>query len=92
MSSSTHRAQVCDPLNVTKYYCNFDISFRVTGSGVKSQAEACQLALSKCIYKFDPTTYDQLTEMNYLTTNPKKVERKKTGLYKARAKYPYKRR
>lgn len=56
------------------------------------QAEACSLALARAFYKWDPNLADRLNKEELLKGNTKIVERKKTGLYKARKKYPYKRR
>lgn len=89
------RQKICAPLVASNYLCSFDVTFMVFGSGYTGQAEACSLALAKAIAKFDPSTVELLETDKYrnlLKHNPKIVQSKTTGLYKARKKYPYKRR
>ena len=71
---------------------SFDVSLRVYGGGFMGQSEACMLALSKAIVDYDPKVKEELVEKGALFINRKRSERKKTGLYKARKKFPYKRR
>jgi small subunit ribosomal protein S9 len=56
----------------------------VSGGGVKGQAEAIRLAMTKSLVKFDEG-YRAIARMHgYLTTDPRIVAPKKTGLRKNR--------
>jgi len=50
------------------------------------------LAVAKAIIKLRPNSKALLKKFNLLKTDPRKVERKHVGRYKARKKYPYNRR
>jgi small subunit ribosomal protein S9 len=62
----------------------FSIQVKVSGGGVSSQAEAIRLGVSRALIIFDETLKKSLKDKGYLTRNPRKVERKKPGLKKAR--------
>jgi small subunit ribosomal protein S9 len=61
-----------------------DISVKVQGGGITGQAEATQLGIARALVKFDPELKKQLKDQGFLTRDPRKKERKKPGLKKAR--------
>ena len=69
-----------------------DVKFYVFGGGYMSQAEACMVAAAKALVLAFPEHERFLSERNFLWTDSRIVEPKKTGLYKARKKYQYVRR
>jgi small subunit ribosomal protein S9 len=67
-------------LNPKDYY----FTVKVAGSGVNAQLEAIQLGIARAIAKNDPDKKKQLKDAGFITRDPRMVERKKTGLRKAR--------
>jgi len=61
-----------------------DITVKVKGGGVMSQAEAVTLGLARALVKFNETLKQELRGAGHLTRDPRRVERKKFGLKKAR--------
>lgn len=62
----------------------FNISIKVSGGGINSQAEAIRLGISRALVKMDETLRKQLKDLGFLTRDSRIVERKKPGLKKAR--------
>lgn len=61
-----------------------DISAQVEGGGLRSQAEAVRLGISRALLELNPTYRKTLKKLGYLTRDARKKERKKFGLKKAR--------
>lgn len=72
------------PLNLTESNGRFDISINVFGGGIKGQAEAISLAISRALIVDNPEKRPPLKKAKLLRRDARKVERKKTGLRKAR--------
>jgi small subunit ribosomal protein S9 len=62
----------------------FNVSVHVKGGGVQSQAEAMRHGLARALVEFDPSLRKLLKKLGYLKRDPRKKERKKFGLKKAR--------
>ncbi len=62
----------------------FDCFVRVKGGGVRGQAEAILLAVSRSLSHNSEDIKKQLRARKFLTRDPRMVERKKYGLHKAR--------
>ncbi len=62
----------------------FKVSVKVKGSSLPSQAEAVRHGIARALEKFDPALRAELKEKGYLKRDPRKKERKKFGLKKAR--------
>ncbi len=56
----------------------------VKGGGVHAQAEAIRLGLSRTLVAMNPIWRSKLKSLGFLKRDPRKVERKKYGLRKAR--------
>lgn len=62
----------------------FNVSAHISGGGIQSQAEAMRHGLSRALVEFDPSLRKTLKKLGYLKRDPRKKERKKFGLKKAR--------
>lgn len=60
------------------------VEVKVRGGGTKAQSEAIVLGLGRALAKFNEEFKKELRVAGYLTRDPRKVERKKFGLKKAR--------
>lgn len=75
---------ITQPLKVTGRNRDFNFSVLVSGGGKNGQLEAVRLGISRTILALDPNTKEALKVNNFLTRDPRQVERKKPGLRKAR--------
>jgi len=62
----------------------WDVTLRLGGGGLKAQAEAARLGISRALVKINPEYKKQLRAFGFMTRDPRMVERKKYGLKKAR--------
>ena len=72
------------PLKNTDSEGKFDISINVFGGGIKGQSEAISLAIARALIIDNPEKRPSLKKAKLLRRDARKVERKKTGLRKAR--------
>jgi len=89
---STLQYKVMQPLTLTDNEKAYDIMVTVKGGGIKGQAEAIRLAISKALTEIDPEYRLILKPEGLLTRDPRMVERKKFGQKKARKKYQFSKR
>ncbi len=89
---STLQYKVKQPLALTDNEKSYDIVATVKGGGVKGQAEAIRLAISKALTEINPDFRLILKPEGLLTRDPRMVERKKFGQKKARKKYQFSKR
>ncbi len=80
------------PFNLTETTGKYDIKVNLTGGGIKGQAEALRLAISRALIKIDPELRGVLKENGLLRRDPRMVERKKPGQPKARKKFQFSKR
>jgi|SRR3972149_2903960 len=80
------------PLEVTGNMGKYDVRVKANGGGVSAQAEALRLALARALLALNPDVRKTLRANGLLTRDPRKVERKKYGLVKARKRYQYSKR
>lgn len=66
-----------------------DVTAIITGGGVKGQAEALRLAISRALVKINPEYKPALKAASLLTRDPRMVERKKPGQKKARKRFQF---
>lgn len=66
-----------------------DISADIIGGGVKGQAEALRLAISRALVKINPEYKPALKAAGLVTRDPRMVERKKPGQKKARKRFQF---
>jgi small subunit ribosomal protein S9 len=81
----THRNSVLEPLVATQTCGDFDLQIMVQGGGKSGQAGAARHGLARALNKYHPELYrPPLKKLGYMTRDARMVERKKTGLVKAR--------
>ena len=72
------------PLKTSDSLERFDVDVNVFGGGIKGQSEAISLAISRALIIDNPEKRPELKKAKLLRRDARKVERKKTGLRKAR--------
>ena len=75
---------VMQPLELAELHKKVDIDVKVKGGGSFGQAGAIRHGISRALTLFDDELRPQLKKAGLLTRDPRKVERKKAGLVKAR--------
>jgi small subunit ribosomal protein S9 len=75
---------VLEPLELTELVEKIDIDVKVKGGGSFGQAGAIRHGISRALISYDEELRPQLKSAGLLTRDPRKVERKKPGLVKAR--------
>jgi len=90
--SEVLRLIVCQPLELTKNMANFDLKVNLDGGGIKGQAEALRLAISRALLEVDAEHRKPLKVEGFLTRDPRMVERKKYGRRKARRRFQFSKR
>tara|TARA_B100000941_G_C28430848_1_gene514139 strand:+ start:588 stop:1016 length:429 start_codon:yes stop_codon:yes gene_type:complete len=83
---------VNQPLNVIQAEGGFEIMATVRGGGLSGQAGAIRHGISKALSLYDQTNRPALKKVGFLTRDPRVVERKKSGLAKARRSYQFSKR
>ena len=73
-----------EPLRKLKSLDRFKGSVKVGGGGLKGQAEAIRLGISRALVLFDANYRKKLKKLGYLTQDSRIKERRKYGLKKAR--------
>jgi len=75
---------VKSPLKLTGTADKFDVTVKVTGGGITSQAEAIRHGIARGIVESDPLSKPTLRKAGFLTRDSRVKERKKFGLKRAR--------
>ena len=83
---------VNQPLDVVKAENSYEIMASVKGGGLSGQAGALRHGISKALSLYDQSNRPALKKVGYLTRDPRVVERKKSGLAKARRSYQFSKR
>lgn len=87
------RYVVNQPVSVTKTEGQFDIKVTVAGGGIKGQAEAIRLGISRALCEIDKEAYrSTLKAAGFLTRDAREVERKKPGQPGARRRFQFSKR
>ena len=73
------REQVTGPLKTVGQEAELDVSASVDGGGIRGQAEAVRLGISRALIELNPTYRTALKKLGYLTRDPRERERKKFG-------------
>ena len=88
-ASELLRLIVEQPLKLVDASSTFDYKVNIYGGGLKGQAEAIRLAVSRALVKNDEETRVVLKKEGFLTRDPRMVERKKYGRRKARRAFQW---
>lgn len=83
---------VTQPLVVLNTLNSYDIRVNLEGGGVKGQAEALRLGISRALVLADPENKTLLKANGLLTRDSREVERKKPGRPKARKRFQFSKR
>jgi len=83
---------VKQPLELVEVAGKFDLKINIFGGGVKGQAEAVRLGISRALLEVNPEHRDALKKAGFLTRDSRVVERKKPGQPKARKKFQFSKR
>lgn len=75
---------IASPFETVGFKDNFEVSAFAKGGGLRGQAEALRLAVSRALVNYNRDYKKSLRNLGYLTRDARKVERKKAGLKKAR--------
>ncbi len=84
--------QVEAPLKTIESADKFDIVINATGGGVKGQAEATRLGISRALLEISADYRPALKAAGLLKRDPRAVERKKPGQKKARKSFQFSKR
>ena len=90
--SDIHQTTVKQPLTILKQDGNYDITVSVEGGGIKGQAEAVRLGISRALVEINSENKPALRKEGLMTRDSRMVERKKPGRRKARRKFQFSKR
>ena len=79
-------------LEAAKSANQYDLKVNVEGGGIKGQAEAVRLAISRALCEIDAEHRKALKPLGLLKRDPRMVERKKPGRKKARKRFQFSKR
>ena len=87
------RYMVNQPFEVTGTIAQFDVKVNLDGGGIKGQAEALRLGISRALCEIDKEAYrPALKAAGFLTRDAREVERKKPGQPGARRRFQFSKR
>ena len=82
--SAATRLDVTQPLVLTETEGKYDITVNVNGGGLKGQAGAIRLGITRALMEINPDLRKTLKPAGLVTRDSRSKERKKYGLKKAR--------
>lgn len=81
------------PFVATSTEGRFDVNINLVGGGIKGQAEAVRLGISRALCEIDKEAYrPTLKDAGFLTRDAREVERKKPGQPGARRRFQFSKR
>ena len=80
------------PLKDTEMLERVDLSITASGGGISAQAGAVRMGVARALVAYSEELRPTLRRGGHLTRDPRRVERKKPGLRKARKKPQYSKR
>jgi len=89
---SEFKHQIMRPLTLLEATEKYDINVNLKGGGVKGQAEALRLAISRALVKINPDDKTLLKKEGLMRRDSRVVERKKPGQPGARKKFQFSKR
>lgn len=84
--------KVTEPFEVTGSQGKFDVKVTLDGGGIRGQAEALALAISRALCEVNEENRPPLKAKGLLMRDPRMVERKKFGQKKARKRFQFSKR
>jgi len=91
-SAETLQYVVTQPLFLINAGEKYDIVVNLEGGGIKGQAEALRLGITRALVQADEENKKPLKSNGFLTRDPREVERKKPGRPKARKRFQFSKR
>ncbi len=86
------QAIVEQPFGTTNTTGKYDVKANIGGGGIKGQAEALRLGISRILCDIDLEMRPALKKEGFLRRDPRMVERKKYGQRKARKRFQFSKR
>ena len=83
---------VLQPLTVLGLSDKYDVKVNLSGGGIKGQAEALRLGISRALLEVNEEYRPTLKAEGFLTRDSREVERKKPGQPKARKRFQFSKR
>ncbi len=83
---------VTQPLLLLNAADRYDITANLEGGGVRGQAEALRLGITRALIRIDEENKKTLKANGFVTRDPREVERKKPGRPKARKRFQFSKR
>ncbi len=83
---------VKQPLQVLGVEEKYDIKANLDGGGFTGQSQALRMAIARALVKINEEDKKVLKAQGFLTRDPRKVERKKSGQPKARKRFQFSKR
>ena len=83
---------VKQPFSLLDLNDKYDVKVNLDGGGIKGQAEALRLAITRALIQEDEERRSALKAEGFVTRDPREVERKKPGQKKARKKFQFSKR
>lgn len=83
---------VNQPLELVEVAGKYDVKVNIFGGGIKGQAEAVRLGITRALIEVDEEHRGALKKAGFVTRDPRIVERKKPGQPKARKKFQFSKR
>ena len=87
-----YQATVKAPLTVTNLEKEYDVTAKVQGGGISSQAEALRHAIARSVATISEELKKTVKKAGFLTRDPRMVERKKPGQPGARKRFQFSKR
>ncbi|MBE7381862.1 MAG: 30S ribosomal protein S9 [Leptolyngbya sp. SIO1E4] len=82
--NAAYLSAVTAPLETLGLENEYDVLVNVRGGGLTGHADAIKMGVARALCELDPENRKPLKIEGYLTRDPRKKERKKYGLKKAR--------
>jgi small subunit ribosomal protein S9 len=79
-----HQGAAEDAIKTSAIHQKFDVTAKIHGGGVTSQAEALRHGIARALIKYKPELRAEIKKAGFLKRDPRMKERKKFGLKKAR--------
>lgn len=83
---------VNQPFELVEVAGKYDVKVNIFGGGIKGQAEAVRLGITRALIEIDEEHRGALKKAGFVTRDPRIVERKKPGQPKARKKFQFSKR
>ncbi|MCB0489203.1 MAG: 30S ribosomal protein S9 [Cyclobacteriaceae bacterium] len=90
--SEIHQTTVMQALDLLKVADQYDVNVNVEGGGIKGQAEAIRLGITRALVDINGENKPALKKEGLTTRDSRMVERKKYGKRKARKRFQFSKR